>query len=103
MPRNYKYASARNLIMDISIPLFSPHLLAAAAVVALGLLAYPFSARLSVIFIGIGSVIAGAVVLTSMPEGFKVQTLILFGATVIVGAWMVAVGLKKQPGGGASR
>jgi hypothetical protein len=84
--------------MNIYIPLFSPPLLAAAALIALGLLATPVYPRLGVIGIGLGSVIAGGVVLFTMPHGLEAPSLILFGITVVVGAWMVAVGLKKPAG-----
>jgi hypothetical protein len=84
--------------MNIYIPLFSPPLLVAAALVALGLLATPIYPRLGVIGIGLGSVIAGGVVIFTMPQGLEAPSLILFGITVVVGAWMVAVGLKKPAG-----
>jgi len=83
--------------MNISIPLFSMPLLISAFLVALGLAITPLSARLGVIGIGAGSVIAGAVAITSVPNGLGPQGLILFGATAVVGLWMVSVGLKKQP------
>jgi hypothetical protein len=84
--------------MQISIPLFSIPLLVSALLIGLGLLATPFSARLSAIGIGLGSVIMGGIVFTNLPKGFELKAIALFGVTVIVGAWMVAVGLKKQPG-----
>jgi hypothetical protein len=71
-------------------------LLISALFIALGFLVYPISARLSVIGLGIGSVIMGVVVITDLPQGFEIQTLTLFGITVVVGAWMVSVGLKEQ-------
>jgi hypothetical protein len=81
--------------MILSIPLFSMPLLIAAALIALGFLAYPFSARLGVIGIGAGTVIMGVVVLHDLPNGFAIQSLVLFGFTVIVGAWMMYVGVKN--------
>jgi hypothetical protein len=81
--------------MILSIPLFSTPLLIAAALIALGFLAYPFSARLGVIGIGAGTVIMGVVVLHDLPNGFAIQSLVLFGFTVIVGAWMMYVGVKN--------
>ena len=81
--------------MILSIPLFSMPLLIAAALIALGFLAYPFSARLGVIGIGAGTVIMGGVVLHDLPNGFAIQSLVLFGFTVIVGAWMMYVGVKN--------
>ena len=84
--------------MILSIPLFSPTLLVAAALAAIGMLLYPFSARLSVIGIGAGSVIMGFEVIINHPTGFQPQTILLFGSSVVVGAWMVLVGLKKPAG-----
>ena len=81
--------------MILSIPLFSMPLLIAAALIALGFLAYPFSARLGVIGIGAGTVIMGVVVLHDLPNGFAIQSLVLFGFTVIVGALMMYVGVKN--------
>ncbi len=86
--------------MILSIPLFSPTLLVAAALVAIGMLLYPFSARLSVIGIGAGSIIMGIDVLMNHPSGLQPQSIILFGSTIIVGAWMALVGLKKPAGKG---
>jgi hypothetical protein len=82
--------------MNISIPLFSIPLLASAALILLGLLVTPLSARLGVIGIGAGSVILGLVAIKDLPMGFEVQTIVLFGITVVVGLWMVSVGLKEQ-------
>ena len=84
--------------MQISIPLFSPELLVSALLVGLGLLVAPFNVRLSVIGIGAGSAIMGAIVLMDLPNGFQIQGIVLFGMSAIVGLWMVAVGLKKPPG-----
>lgn len=70
-------------------------LLLAAALIALGLLIYPFSARFGVVFIGAGSVIMGAVALFDLPSGLGVQGLILFGISVVVGGWMMYVGVKN--------
>ncbi len=81
--------------MIISIPLFSWPLLAAAGLIGLGLLAYPVTARVSVVFIGAGSVIMGAVVLNELPKGFELQAAVLFGMAVVVGAWMMFVGVKN--------
>lgn len=81
--------------MIISIPLFSPPLLFAAALIALGLLLAPIYPRLSVIGIGSGSVVMGGVVLLTMPHGLEVPSIFLFGISIVVGIWMVAVGLKK--------
>ncbi len=86
--------------MIISIPLASPALLIAAALIAIGFLVYPFSARLSVISIGMGSVIMGIEVLLNHPVGLQPQSIILFGITILVGAWMMFVGLKKPAGKG---
>lgn len=81
--------------MDIAIPLFSTPLLIAAALIALGLLAYPISARLGVVSIGVGAAIMGVVVLFDLPNGFAIESLVLFGFTVVVGVWMVYVGVKN--------
>ncbi len=86
--------------MIISIPLASPAMLIAAAAIAIGLLLYPFSARLSVIGIGMGSIIMGVEVIISHPIGLQPQSIILFGITILVGAWMMFVGLKKPAGKG---
>ncbi len=84
--------------MIISIPLFSPVLLVAAALVAIGMLAYPLNARFGIIGIGAGSVIMGIEVLMNNPSGLQPQSIILFGSTIVVGAWMALVGLKKPAG-----
>ncbi len=81
--------------MILSIPLDSMPLLIAAALIALGFLAYLFSARLGVIGIGAGSMIMGVVVLLDLPNGLAIQGLVLFGFTVIVGVWMMYVGVKN--------
>jgi hypothetical protein len=81
--------------MSIPIPLFSTALLAAAFMIALGVALVPLSARLGIIFIGAGSIIMGLVVLADLPKGFELQGIILFGLVIIVGAWMIAVGLKR--------
>ncbi len=86
--------------MILSIPLFSPVLLGAAVLIAIGMLLYPFSARLSVIGIGAGSILMGVEVLLNHPAGLQPQSIILFGSTVLVGAWMALVGLKKPAGKG---
>lgn len=80
--------------MILSIPLFSPPLLAAAALMAAGLLLYPFSARAAVAGIGAGSVIMGAVVLAELPSGFEIQAAILFGLAIVVGGWMMFIAVK---------
>ena len=82
--------------MNISIPLFSLPLLFSALLILLGMLVTPISARLGVIGIGAGSVILGAVAIKDLPMGLEIQTIFLFGITVVVGLWMVSVGLKKQ-------
>ena len=86
--------------MILSIPLFSPALLVAAALAAIGMFLYPFSARLSVIGIGAGSIVMGIEILMNHPVGIQPQTIILFGSSVVVGAWMAFVGLKKPAGKG---
>jgi hypothetical protein len=48
-----------------------------------------------VIGIGLGSIIMGAVVLADVPRGLGYQAIIPFGLAVIVGVWMVAVGIKE--------
>lgn len=84
--------------MNISIPLFSLPMLAAALLTLIGLLITPFSARLGVIGIGAGSLILGVVAIKDLPMGFEIQAIVLFGITAVVGLWMMSVGLKKQPG-----
>jgi hypothetical protein len=81
--------------MIISIPMFSLPLLVAAALIALGFIVYPFSARLGVLGIGAGSVIMGVVILAEPPKGFELQAVVLFGITVVVGAWMMYVAVKN--------
>ena len=81
--------------MDRSIPLFSAPLLLAAAFIALGFLIYPLSARVGVMSMGAGSVIMGMVVLIDLPNGLAIESLVLFGFTVVVGLWMVYVGVKN--------
>jgi hypothetical protein len=81
--------------MILSIPLFSMPLLIAAAFIGLGFLIYPFSARFGVIGIGAGSVIMGGVVLFDLPNGLGFQGLILFGISILVGGWMMYVGVKN--------
>ena len=71
--------------MEISIPLFSTPLLISAALIGLGFLAYLYSARAGVILMGAGSVIMGGVVILDLPHGMGLQSLILFGMTVLVG------------------
>jgi hypothetical protein len=86
--------------MIISIPLTSTLLLVAAALMALGVLVYPLSARLSVIGIGAGSILMGVEAIRTHPHGFELPGLFLFGIAVLVGLWMVMVGLKKPAGKG---
>ena len=81
--------------MNISIPLDSMPLLFSALLVVLGLAATPLSARLGVIGIGAGSIIAGAVAVTSVPNGMGPQGMILFGATAVVGALDGVSGFKE--------
>lgn len=81
--------------MILSIPLFSPPLLVAAALMAIGLLLYPFSARLAVAGIGAGSVIMGMAVLAELPKGFEMQAAMLFGIAVVVGGWMMFIAAKN--------
>ena len=81
--------------MNLSIPLFSMPLLIAAALIALGFITYVISARLGVVLMGAGSVIMGAVVIHDLPNGRGMLSLVLFGMTVLVGGWMVYVGIKN--------
>jgi len=81
--------------MNLSIPLFSMPLLIAAALIALGFITYVISARLGVVLMGAGSVIMGAVVIHDLPNGMGMLSLVLFGMTVLVGGWMVYVGIKN--------
>lgn len=81
--------------MNISIPLFSMPLLIAAALIALGFLAYFLSARLGVLFIGAGSVIMSSVVIFDTPNGMSLQSLFLFGISVLVGGWMIYISVKN--------
>jgi len=81
--------------MIISIPLFSPALLAAAALIGLGMLLIPLSHRVGVVLIGAGSALMAGVVLFTLPHGLEAPSLILFGISLVVGAWMVMIGLRK--------
>jgi hypothetical protein len=81
--------------MNLSIPLFSTPLLISAALIGLGFITYLLSARIGVILMGAGSVIMGAVVIFDLPNGMGVQGLVLFGFTVLVGGWMMYVGVKN--------
>ncbi len=81
--------------MIMSIPLSSPPLLAATFLIALGVALIPLSARYGIICIGAGSIIMGLVMLADLPKGFELQGIILFGLVIVVGAWMIAVGLKN--------
>ena len=94
--RNYKYTAKERENMDLSIPLFSTPLLIAATLIALGFITYLFSARLGVVLMGTGSVIMGAVVIFDLPNGMGLQSLVLFGMTVLVGGWMVYVGVRNS-------
>ena len=93
--RNYEYAAKDGEIMNLSIPLFSTPLLIAAALIALGFITYLISARLGVILMGAGSVIMGAVVIFDLPNGMQLQSLVLFGMAVLVGGWMMYIGVKN--------
>jgi hypothetical protein len=81
--------------MILSIPLFSAPLLVAAALMAIGLLLYPVSARLAVAGIGAGSMIMGIVVLAELPKGFEMQAAVLFGTAIVVGGWMMFIAVKN--------
>ncbi len=81
--------------MNLSIPLFSTPLLIAAALIGLGFITYVFSARIGVVLMGAGSVIMGAVVIHDLPNGMGLPSLGLFGITVLVGGWMVYIGVRK--------
>jgi hypothetical protein len=81
--------------MNLSIPLFSMPLLIAAALIALGFMTYLISARMGVVLMGAGSLIMGAVVMHDLPNGMGMPSLVLFGITVLVGGWMVYVGVKN--------
>ncbi|MDD2837019.1 MAG: hypothetical protein PHY05_12830 [Methanothrix sp.] len=81
--------------MNLSIPLFSTPLLISAALIGLGFITYLLSARIGVILMGAGSVIMGAVVIFDLPNGMGLQGLVLFGFTVLVGGWMMYVGVKN--------
>ncbi len=81
--------------MNLSIPLFSTPLLISAALIGLGFITYLLSARIGVILMGAGSVIMGAVVILDLPNGMGLQGLVLFGFTVLVGGWMMYVGVKN--------
>lgn len=82
--------------MNISIPLFSLPMLAAAILIALGLLITPLSSRLGVVGIGIGTILMGGAVLLDLPKGFEIQAAVLFGMPIVVGIWMVSVGLRER-------
>jgi hypothetical protein len=81
--------------MIISIPLFSTELLIAAALIGIGMLLVPLSHRAGVVLIGAGSALMAGVVMFTMPHGLEVPSLILFGISFVVGAWMVMIGLRK--------
>jgi hypothetical protein len=81
--------------MNLSIPLDSIPLLIAAVLIGLGFLTYLISARTGVILMGAGSVVMGAVVIFDLPNGMGLQGLALFGITVLVGGWMMYVGVKN--------
>lgn len=81
--------------MILHIPLVSPPLLVAAALVALGFIAYVISARIGVALIGAGSVIMGLVAMNDLPAGFGLQGIILFGVSAVVGGWMMYVAVRN--------
>lgn len=70
-------------------------LLIAAALIALGFLAYFLSARFGVLLIGAGSAIMGSVVIFDMPNGMSLQSLFLFGISVLVGGWMIYISVRN--------
>jgi hypothetical protein len=37
----------------------------------------------------------GVVVMAELPKGFELQAVVLFGITVVVGAWMMYVAVKN--------
>jgi hypothetical protein len=84
-------------IMIISIPLDSPSLLIAGVLFGLGMIITPISARLGVVGIGTATVIMGSVVLLTIPNGFGAigPWIVPFGSTVIVGVWMIMIGMKN--------
>lgn len=86
--------------MEVSIPVSSPALLAATFLIALGVALLPLSAKHSIICIGAGSIIMGLVMLANLPRGFEVQWIIMFGSAIIVGAWMIVVGIRQPEGKG---
>ncbi len=83
--------------MIVSIPLDSPSLLISAALFALGMIITPISARLGVVGIGIATIIMGAAVLLTTPNGLGAigPWIVAFGSSVIVGAWMIMIGMKN--------
>jgi hypothetical protein len=85
--------------MELSIPLFSAPLLFAAFLALAGLAVYIWHPRLSVIGIGAGAAIAAIIAIIDIPNAFTPQGIFLFGMTVLVGGWMVAVGMKKPKNG----
>ncbi|MGA9097458.1 MAG: hypothetical protein WB392_00835 [Methanotrichaceae archaeon] len=40
----------------------------------------------------------GLVMLADLPKGVELQEIMLFGLVIVVGAWMIAVGLKQPLG-----
>jgi hypothetical protein len=44
---------------------------------------------------GAGSLIMGAVVIFNLPNGMGLESLLLFGITVLVGGWMMYVGVRN--------
>ncbi len=82
--------------MILSIPIDSLPLLLAAIIAGIGVLVPPISARIGIICIGMGTIIMGAVVLVTAPNGLGSIGLWLvpFGFTIIVGAWMMLIGLR---------
>ena len=82
--------------MMLSIPIDSLPLLLAAIIVGIGVLVTPISARIGIICIGVGTIIMGAVVLVTVPNGLGSIGLWLvpFGFTIVVGVWMMMIGLR---------
>lgn len=81
--------------MEFSIPVSSPALLAAAFMIALGVALLPLSVKYSIISIGAGSIVMGLVMLSDLPRGFELQWIVLFGSAIVVGSWMIAVGIRQ--------
>jgi hypothetical protein len=86
----------KSQIMQLSIPIDSLPLLLAAIIAGMGVLVTPISARIGIICIGMGTIIMGAVVLATAPigQGSILSWLVPFGFTIVVGGWMMMIGLK---------